>query len=36
MVDHWYKINLAYTLQSKTAKEVADALEKRMFPIFGL
>ena len=28
--------NLAYPLQPKTAKEVADTLEKRAFPIFGL
>ena len=36
IVDHWSKFNLAYPLQSKTAKEVANALEKRVFPIFGL
>ena len=36
IVDHWSKFNLAYPLPQKTAKEVANALEKWVFPIFGL
>ena len=34
--DHWSKFNLTYPLPQKTAKEVTNALEKWMFPIFGL
>eukprot|EP00731_Ephydatia_muelleri_P035440 Em0124g10a len=36
IVGHWSKFNLAYPLPQKTAKEVANALEKWVFPIFGL
>ena len=36
IVDHWSKFNLAYPLPQKTAKEVTNALEKWVFPIFGL
>ena len=36
IVDHWSKFNLACPLPQKTAKEVTNALEKWIFPIFGL
>ena len=36
IVDHWSKFNVAYPLPQKTAKKVTNALEKWIFPIFGL
>ena len=36
IVDHWSKFNLAYPLPQKTAKEVTNALEKWVFPIFTI
>ena len=36
LVDHWSKFHFAFPLVRKTAREVADALEKWVFPVMGL
>ena len=36
LVDHWSKFNLAFPLVQKSAKEVANALERWGFPVMGL
>ena len=36
VADHWSKFTLAFPLQFKSAKNVANALQKLVFPIFGL
>ena len=36
LVDHWSKFNLAFPLVQKSAKEVANALERWVFPVMGL
>lgn len=33
LVDHWSKFHFAYPLMSKSAKYVASALEKWVFPV---
>ena len=35
-MDHWSKFHFAFPLVRKTAREVADALEKWVFPVMGL
>ena len=36
LVDHWSKFNFAFPLFQKSAKDVANALEKWVFPVMGL
>jgi len=36
VVDHWSKFHFAYPLVSKSARDVANALEKWVFPVMGL
>ena len=36
IVDHWSKFNLAFPLVNKGAHDVAEALEKYVFPVMGL
>ena len=36
MVDHWSKFHLIFPLIRKTAGDVADALQKWVFPVVGL
>ena len=35
-VDHWSKFNFAYPLESKHAAGVCEALDKNLFPYFGV
>lgn len=36
LVDHWSKFTFAFPLFRKSAKDVANALEKWVFPVMGL
>jgi len=36
LVDHWSKFHFAYPLVSKSARDVAEALRKWVFPVMGL
>ena len=36
VVDHWSKFHLALPITSKSAKDVAQALQTSVFPVFGL
>ena len=36
LVDHWSKFNFAFPLFRKSTKDVANALEKWVFPVMGL
>ena len=36
IVDHWSKFNLAFPLVNKCAHDVAEALEKYVFPVMAL
>ena len=36
VADHWSKFTLAFPLPFKSAKDVANALQKHVFPVFGL
>ena len=36
MVDQWSKFHFAVPIPHKTAKDVAQALQKRVFPVIGL
>ena len=35
-MDHWSKFNFAYLLESKHAAGVCEALDKNLFPYFGV
>lgn len=36
IIDHWSKFNFAFPLQRKSASDVANALQKWVFPFMGL
>lgn len=36
LVDHWSKFNFAFPLARKSARDVANAMEKWVFPVMGL
>ena len=36
VVDHWSKFHFAIPISNKTAKNVAQALQKQVFPVVGL
>ena len=36
VTDHWSKFNLTFPLVNKSAHDVAEALEKYVFPVMGL
>ena len=36
IVDHWSKFTLAFSIPSRSTRDVTNALQRHVFPVFGL